>query len=66
MAPPSSKRVKANPSQTPLRDEFKLNQVADGTDSAWERSSIASGVQPSQSGAQHSERLSLSEMLPVP
>ena len=50
MLPPPSKRVGtiSHPSrlQTPMRDEFKINQSFDhdGADSAWEKSSIASGV----------------------
>lgn len=51
MLPPPSKRVGVIPTrlQTPMRDEFKINQSFDhdGADSAWERSSIASGVQSS-------------------
>lgn len=51
MLPPPSKRVGAIPTrlQTPMRDEFKINQSFDhdGADSAWEKSSIASGLQSS-------------------
>lgn len=54
--------------QTPMRDEFKLNQAAmdqvEG-DSAWERSSIASGLTQSQAGTGVSMMV-LSEILPKP
>jgi len=73
LPPASSKRPKLLPDvprfQTPLRDEFKLNQAAldhVDADSAWERSSIASGVTQSQAGFSVSDRLGLSELLPRP
>jgi hypothetical protein len=74
LPPPSSKRVKLLPEvprfQTPLRDEFKLNQSAldhvDG-DSAWERSSVASGVTQSAQSLISDGRLApLSDLLPKP
>ena len=73
LPPPSTKRPKLLPEvprfQTPLRDEFKLNQAAllehEG-DSAWERSSIASGVAHSGSSHAPDARFSLSEFLPKP
>ncbi len=75
LPPPSTKRVKAAlPDvprfQTPLRDEFKLNQAHDihDGDSAWERSSHASGF--TQGGpsltSQSDHKLVLSELLPKP
>lgn len=65
---PSTKRVKHELArqQTPLRDEFKLNQPLDhdGADSAWERSSIASGV--SYNNSVTNNNLILSDILPQP
>lgn len=76
MLPPSSKRVKHTEEtsfrlQTPLRDEFKLNNPhdLDGNESAWERSSVASGLQSGgiQPGSNnYSEKLNLSTILPQP
>lgn len=76
MLPPPSKRVKQADNQpfrlqTPLRDEFKLNaaQDLDGNESAWERSSVASGLQSGnhqQSIINHQEKLNLASILPQP
>lgn len=77
MLPPPSKRAKQTDNhqpfrlQTPLRDEFKLNSAhdLDGNESAWERSSIASGLQQAGAGGSslsNSEKLNLGSILPQP
>jgi hypothetical protein len=55
-----------------MRDEFKLNSGndIDGNESAWERSSVASGLQSGgiQSGSSnnYTEKLNLANILPQP
>jgi hypothetical protein len=70
MLPPPSKRAKNQPDtsfrlQTPLRDEFKLNAgLDDGNESAWERSSIASGFTGQANN--HTDKINIASVLPQP